>query len=281
MKKFLIAVLAVAFSLALVGSASATQTKTWVCHATGSESNPYVLIHVANVSAHIPKHEGDKLATFDENGRPTCDGDEEQPPAEKFDGALYEFDTIAAECGDGEVGVNGFTVTQVTYLDGEETDRQVVFTQEPTCVPLTPGPQGDPGAPGEQGPAGPAGQDGAAGANGANGSNGADGASGRDGKDGVSPSRCTSNRKFTLNIWADRGDKVRDLKAEMRGKALAIKQVSKRHWRVTFSMKGFKRGVYGVRVSATVNGKPERRVHIYRSCYGKGTGLNARTIVRL
>ena len=166
-------------------------------------------------------------------------------------------------------------------------------------TPGQPGPAGPVGPPGPTGPTGPAGpegpagepgadgqdgQDGASGATGATGAAGQDGASGsngRDGKDGKSPSRCQSNRKFVLNIWADRGDKVRDLKAQMRGKDLKIKRISHRHWQVKFSMKGFRRGVYGVRVSATVNGKPERAVHIYRACYGKGTGLNASTIVRL
>ena len=143
------------------------------------------------------------------------------------------------------------------------------------------GQDGLPGVDGAPGATGAIGATGAAGAAGVDGANGSNGSNGRDGKDGNGPSRCNSNRKFVLNIWADKGDVVRNLKAEMRGKKLKLKRISHRHWQVTFSMKGFRRGVYGVRVSATVNGKPEREVHVYRACYGKGTGLNPFTIVRL
>lgn len=47
---------------ASAGSAAAESDKVTICHATGSESNPYVEITVSANSAHLDKHEDDFLA---------------------------------------------------------------------------------------------------------------------------------------------------------------------------------------------------------------------------
>ena len=45
--------------------------KGYICHATGSETNPYVLIRPSKNSAHFTKHEDDKKPTW-VKGKPSC-----------------------------------------------------------------------------------------------------------------------------------------------------------------------------------------------------------------
>lgn len=46
--------------------------KGYVCHATGSKTNPYVLIKPSKNSAHFTKHEDDKKPMW-VKGKPSCD----------------------------------------------------------------------------------------------------------------------------------------------------------------------------------------------------------------
>ncbi len=46
--------------------------KGFICHATGSKKNPYVLIKVPKNSAHFTKHEDDKKPIW-VKGKPSCD----------------------------------------------------------------------------------------------------------------------------------------------------------------------------------------------------------------
>lgn len=173
--------------------------------------------------------------------------------------------------------------------DGREDEESYVVCNGEDGEVGPAGPQGPVGPIGPIGPQGPAGEAGADGADGTNGSgstgsagvDGTNGSNGSNGHDGATPTTCKSKRLFVLNIWAGRGDVVRKLTATMQRKNLTVKRVSHRHWQVKFRMTGFKHGVYGVRVSALVNGQKENAVHLYRACYGPGTGLNASTIVRL
>jgi hypothetical protein len=73
--------------LGVFGMATGTQVtaaqpdKAYICHATGSARNPYVLLHVPTHSAHFTKHAHDVEPTW-VDGQPTCpSGAEPEPPS--------------------------------------------------------------------------------------------------------------------------------------------------------------------------------------------------------
>lgn len=135
-------------------ASATTPEKTWVCHGTASASNPFVLLHVPQTSAHLTKHVADgsdKLAELVDDHY-VC-GDEDLEP---FTGALT-FHLTAAACKPGEAGVPGFDVILETFEKGELTDEQVIFTFPSTCIAPVPGPAGPAGPAGPGGPAGPQG----------------------------------------------------------------------------------------------------------------------------
>lgn len=154
MQKFCIAAVAV-LSLVFAGSALASpgQDRHWVCHGTGSQSNPFVLIDVPLNSAHFNKllEEGtDFVATVGEDGLPTEDAcgpvDEDHPPAPKFDGKI-EFTLVGAECAAGQAGVPGFTADWFLFSKGDLVDSGA-FEYPATCLDLGTGPAGATGAAG-------------------------------------------------------------------------------------------------------------------------------------
>lgn len=175
------------------GTAGATNDKVAVCHATGSASNPYVLIVVSEKAwenAHSD-HEGDVLATelevvvdIDKNGREKtdvvrfCPGAEPipgpqgpagpagpsgpqglpgVPGADGIDGLNGTDGLNGLDGVDGKDGANGLNAVQhnCVSLDGH------LYSHSGGCRPLNivgeAGPQGERGEIGPQGPAGPAG----------------------------------------------------------------------------------------------------------------------------
>jgi hypothetical protein len=213
----LIAALLIATS---ASAASATQVeKHWICHGTGSATNPYVLIDVPTNSAHFTKHlpDGDDLAVADQ-GDPSCPGAPDEPPVtEPFAGTLT-FALDGARCAAGEVGVPGFTVTQETVRWGEVVDEQVVFAYPATCVPASPG---------SPGPAG------------ANGANGAPGAT------TVAPARtCVSHRRFSLFLPVRALRHAKSVRVTVAG-VMKIMHPN-RAGRVRIDLTGLRAGVYGV-----------------------------------
>lgn len=152
MKKITFA-LALVLSLVFAASAFAEapgQDRHWVCHGTGSQSNPFVLIDVPLNSAHFNKllEEGtDKVAVVGEDGLPTDEAcgpiDEDHPPAPKFDGKI-EFTVEEAVCEVGQTGINGFTADWFMFSKGEQVDAGS-FTLPATCLTLGAGPQGPAG----------------------------------------------------------------------------------------------------------------------------------------
>lgn len=181
-------------TLAVAAPALATQpAKAWICHGTGSATNPDVLLDVPTNSAHFTKHLPDgrdhlpNLVDANQDPAPpnlTC-GEPGTPPTPPFTGRIT-FTLIAAACKPGELGVPGFEVTvlvredvkdgedlelRATDNDGRDVTEQVLFTFPFTCLPTIAGPAGTPGANGAPGPAGPAGPAGPTGARGPAGPN--------------------------------------------------------------------------------------------------------------
>jgi hypothetical protein len=167
-----------------------------------------------------------------------------------------------------------------------------------------PGPQGPIGPPGEMGPQGPQGPEGPQGPAGPQGEQGLQGVKGEKGDPGETIVRTvivneqgdaggvlgeearSSRRISRLRIKADRGDVVRNLKVSLEGKRQKVSRVGANHWRARINLRGLERGVYVVRVTATVNGQKYLHKHFYRVLYGnprggKGESMNRSTIVRL
>ena len=96
----------------------------------------------------------------------------------------------------------------------------------------------------------------------------------------------SSNRVAKLRIKADPGDVVRNVKVSLEGKRQKVRRLNSRTWRARVDLRGLARGIYVVRVTATVNGTKSLHKHYYRVLYGNprggmGESLNSRTIVRL
>jgi hypothetical protein len=96
----------------------------------------------------------------------------------------------------------------------------------------------------------------------------------------------SSDRVAKLRIKAGRGDVVRGLKVSLEGKRQKVRRLNGRTWRARIDLRGLERGIYVVRVTATVNGRKYMHKHFYRVLYGNprggmGESLNKRTIVRL
>jgi hypothetical protein len=232
MRKYALLLTALAVSLAFAATASATQvSKQWICHGTGSATNPYVLINVPTNSAHFTKHlpDGDDLAVGNQQN-PSCPGGQDQPPVTKpFTGSLT-FSLDAAKCDEGEQGVAGFTVTMETYYDGELKSEQVVFVFPPTCI--TTG-------------AGPAGANGANGANGADGANGANGATTTTVVNTTTPVKsCVSHRRFSLYLPVKALRHAKTVRVTVAGKVYRMHP--NKAGRVRISLVGLTRGIYAV-----------------------------------
>ena len=111
-------------SLALAGrGASAGSEKIWICHATGSRTNPYVLIHVSNNATKQGHggHEDDLIpAPTDGQGTPYCPSD----------------DGGNGGCGDGEKPCGSACIGEDECCTGGEKgcpDGEVC--ESGTCVP--------------------------------------------------------------------------------------------------------------------------------------------------
>jgi hypothetical protein len=164
------------------------------------------------------------------------------------------------------------------------------------------GPQGPEGPQGPAGPQGPEGPQGPAGPQGPQGENGQQGEKGEKGDPGETIVRTVivnedaggvlgeeaeaSNRIAKLRIKADSGDVVRGLKVRLEGKRQKVRRVGANHWRASVNLRGLERGIYVVRVTATVNGRKYMHKHFYRVLYGNprggmGESMNRSTIVRL
>jgi hypothetical protein len=150
----------------MVGQAGAAQVdKAPICHGTGSESNPYVLIVVPTNSAHFTKHlvAGDDKLPVEVEGGLSCGG-EDSPPTPPFTGTIT-FTLDGAKCADGEQGVPGFTVLSEQFVKGEyvldvqgrEIQETVLFVYPATCIKVGAGPTGPAGPAGPAGPSGTAG----------------------------------------------------------------------------------------------------------------------------
>ncbi|HEX5782228.1 MAG TPA: hypothetical protein VFX80_09905, partial [Solirubrobacteraceae bacterium] len=104
---------------------------------------------------------------------------------------------------------------------------------------------------------------------------------------GVLGEEAESSRRISrLRIKADRGDVVRNLKVSLEGKRQKVSRVRANHWRARIDLRGLERGIYVVRVTATVNGRKYLHKHFYRVMYGNprggmGESMNRSTIVRL
>ena len=163
------------------------------------------------------------------------------------------------------------------------------------------GPQGPQGEQGPQGPQGPQGEQGPQGPQGEQGQQGQKGDKGDPGETivrtvivneggdagGVLGDEAESSARIAkLRIKADAGDVVRGLKVRLEGKRQKVRRVGANHWRASVNLRGLERGIYVVRVTATVNGKKYMHKHFYRVLYGNprggmGESMNRSTIVRL
>ena len=95
-----------------------------------------------------------------------------------------------------------------------------------------------------------------------------------------------SKRIAKLRIKAGRGDVVRTLRVRLEGKRQKVRRLDGRTWRAQIDLRGLRRGIYVVRVTARVNGRKILHEHFYRVLYGNprggmGESMNPRTIVRL
>ncbi|MCI0529010.1 MAG: LPXTG cell wall anchor domain-containing protein [Nitrospira sp.] len=145
MRKLLVGAITAVAVLSITAPALATgngNEKVTLCHATGSEHNPYVLITVSKHAAKAHANHQDKEdiipAPIDDDDEPYCPDSDPTIPIELVALTL---------CGQ----VDGNFVKIETKWNGS-----VLFSFEVTDEPCDPGPQGDPGVPG---PAGPPGQD--------------------------------------------------------------------------------------------------------------------------
>jgi LPXTG-motif cell wall-anchored protein len=155
------AALAVLTVLSFGAPASATQEKEWVCHATGSQTNPFVLI---KVPTHTP-HLNVEHPNFHEN--------DVAPEVIVVDDETFRFcpGPVGPEGPAGPPGPAG-----PEGPAGKDGEDGATGPEGPA------GPAGEAGPQGEVGPAGPAG---AAGQNGADGADGAAGPAGPTGAQGV------------------------------------------------------------------------------------------------
>lgn len=301
----LIAVLAAFVTVFVAAPAMATQDqpeKAWICHGTGSDTNPFVLINVPKNSAHFKSHLPDgrdhlpALVNPQQDPVPpnlTC-GEPGSPPTPPFTGRLL-FTLVAAECEVGEVGVPGFTVSvfvREDFKDGEldsaeaidehnnDVTEEVIFNFPPTCIPVIQGPQGPPGVNGNNGANG---QNGTSGTNGAPGTSGTPGAPGARGPSGPATQICTSNRVARWILVVRNSVTVTRVQASFEGVRAPIRRRTlggRVSYVVTINASGLVRGIYTARVrylisNPAVNGGKFRRftkVHYYRPCYGNPKG---------
>ena len=203
MKKFLIAaVAAAAMVVGLAPAAHATATKITLCHATGSETSPYVVVSVDDDSIwHNGQMKGHAAHQNDEDIIPPF-----QVIGADFPGLNWTADNqtiLANGCvvgrpgpegprgPKGDNGDDGDTYLPVCVphvgirfvLQGSEyvlADGEFLLTNSEKVCPLA-GAGGNDGADGADGAAGPAGPAGSAGANGNDGAAGPAGPAGADG----------------------------------------------------------------------------------------------------
>ena len=90
---------------------------------------------------------------------------------------------------------------------------------------------------------------------------------------GVSATNDVSQRVAKLRIVARAGHTIRHLRVGLEGRR--VKRVGKRTWIATINLRGLSRGTYVAHVSARVNGRTVRRVHLYRVLYGNPKGGEA------
>ena len=258
----------IAGSLLVPSTAAATQDKEWICHGTGSATNPFVLIHVPLNSAHFVNHlpdERDKLPVELQSKELSCDGEGPTPP---FTGSLdLDLEVIAADCETGEFGVNGWMLTIEFFIDGELVDSDTV-TAPAQCIPVTAGPPGSPGAQGPPGPGGPAG---------APGVQGPVGPQGAPGKDATADTcRPTRNPVWRLIVAQGVNFRVRSVTFEgRRARFTRTRTPSGRRMfrvRINTSRLPAGRGMYFARVNYTVNGRQGTAHHGFRFCYGNPNG---------
>ena len=258
--------LAAAVMLIAASVANATSTdKAWICHATGSQTNPFVLIDVPGGldNPGHSKHENDKLPTvLDPKQDPippnlSCDTGENPQPTPPFTGDL-QFKLAPVECKVDETGIPGFTVVEAQFdkgelvyktHDGKQVEYVTIFDYPGTCVPIVPGPTG------LAGPAGPAG------ATGANGATGATGAL-------TAPLTAPQSRKCitrrVLFITLPKTYKgVRSVRVSIGGRKHVLRVRPGRKVRIDFAAEGFGHGQYAVLVKRT--GKPTVK-RIYTLC---------------
>ena len=139
---------------AAVADPPSENEKAWICHGTGSESNPFVLINVPLNSAHWVSHKPDgrdKEPEENDHGKSCGDGRDTPPFTGKID---FDLELILAVCPTGHTGIDGFKLTVELFKNGHLIDSDTV-TVASKCVP--PGPIGPPGPPGPPGPIGPGG----------------------------------------------------------------------------------------------------------------------------
>jgi hypothetical protein len=222
-------------AVAAVASAS-QQDKEWICHGTGSDSNPYVLINVPTNSAHFTKHlvDGSDKLPVKVDGGLSCGG-EDSPPTPPFTGNIT-FTLVQASCAEGEQGVPGFEVIMEQFshgdylltIDGRDTGEQVIFDFPPTCISTGTGPAG---------PAGPAGPTGPAGSSGVPGANATTPAT-------TTSKACVSRRTFMLYLPVKTLRHARSVTVTVAGVTRTMHP--NKAGKVRISLVGLKKGVYGV-----------------------------------
>jgi hypothetical protein len=254
----------IAGSLLVPSTAAASQDKEWICHGTGSATNPFVLINVPTNSAHFVMHlpeERDKLPVELQGKKLSCDGEEPTPP---FTGRLdFDLEVIKADCETGEFGVDGWMLTVEFFVDGELVDSDTV-TAPAQCIPVTAGPPGPPGAQGPPGLAGAPGVQGPVGPAGPQGSPGEDAAA----------DTCRPSRNPVWRIIVARGVDFRLRSVTFEGRRVRFTRTrtpsGRRMIRVRINTSRLPagRGMYFARVEFTVDGRRGMAHHGFRFCYG-------------
>jgi hypothetical protein len=138
-----------------------------------------------------------------------------------------QFSLVEASCPADQIGVPGFTVTEMTFQDGEETDEETIFEYPTTCIPMPVA-----GTPGPAGPAGPAGTPGVG------------GTAGQPGDQGKSVKRCKSKRSVTITLPKS----FKGAKSVTVTIGSKVKNVKVNGGKVKVSFKGIREGSAAVRI---------------------------------
>ena len=131
MTGFMVVVLLLATGFSMSGGADAARKgKVYVCHATGSKTNPYVLVHVPRNSAHVTKHmqEGrkpgqDRYATAAEIEAGDCPAGKKDGDGTTTGGSTGGQSTGGTTTGGGGTGgqSTGGTTTGGSSTGGQST----------------------------------------------------------------------------------------------------------------------------------------------------------------